>query len=140
LLVDDDQLLLRSLKRMLRACYDVSTSTNPDDALRVLNEQHVDIIVSDYEIPNTKGGLWLLGEVSERHPRVVRILISSRTVPHGADVARVAHRFVHKNAGVEILMRHITECLQVVEARTVRAYVVLSAARYIRNKLGKAEA
>lgn len=140
LLVDDDQLLLRTMKRMLRACYDVSISTNPDDALRVLNEQHIDVIVSDYEIPNTRGGLWLLGEVSEQHPEVVRILISSRAMPHAIAGCEVAHRFVHKSAGIEGLMRHITECLQGAETRSVRAYMALNLQRYILDKLGDAEA
>jgi len=111
LLVDDDQLLLRAARRLLQDHYRVLISPSPMDALRLLAEEHVDVLVTDYEIPNTKGGLWLLEQAKEQFPNVARILISSRTVPHEVRARDAVDRFVHKNAGIERLMSTITECL-----------------------------
>src|SRR5688572_22994385 len=94
LLVDDDHLLLRAIKRALQGCYDVSTSHSPDDALRLLKEQHVDVVVSDYEIPNACGGLWLLEEVGQRYPEAVRILMSSCSLSETVTGSKVIHRFI----------------------------------------------
>ena len=112
LIVDDDQLLLRTTRRVLGAHYRVLTSHDPIDALQVLKERHVDAIVSDYDIPNTEGGLWLLERVGERFPDVARILISSRAVPREISGSHAVERFVHKNASLEELVRNITECLE----------------------------
>lgn len=111
LLVDDDQLLLRAARRVLRAQYVVLISPGPTDALRVLDEEKVDVLVTDYEIPNTKGGVWLLEQAKQRFPNVARILISSRAVPQDVTASDAVDRFVHKNAGIDQLIRTITECL-----------------------------
>lgn len=50
LLVDDDQLLLRAARRVLKSHYHVLISSNPMDALQILAQDHVDALVSDYEI------------------------------------------------------------------------------------------
>ena len=111
LLVDDDQLLLRAARRVLRSHYRVLISPSPTDALRVLDEEKVDVLVTDHEIPNTKGGVWLLERAKERFPDVARILISSRAVPQAVQTSEAVDRFVHKNAGIDQLIRTITECL-----------------------------
>lgn len=111
LLVDDDQLLLRTTRRVLRGTFHVLISPSPTDALRVLGEQRVDVVVSDREIPNTKGGVWLLEQTRDQFPEVARILISSRAVPQAVIANDAVQRFVHKNAGIDALIRQITEAL-----------------------------
>lgn len=111
LLVDDDQLLLRATRRALQDRYHVLISSTPTDALRIMEEQPVDVLVSDYEIPTTEGGAWLLEQAERLFPSVARILISGRRVPQAVLGNHAVQCFVHKNAGIDELMRHVTSCL-----------------------------
>ena len=111
LLVDDDQLLLRATRRVLQSHYRVLISSNPTEALMILAQEHVDALVSDYEIPSTKGGAWLLAQAKELFPNVARILISSRAVPQEVLANEAVQRFVHKNAGIDELVRQVSDCL-----------------------------
>ncbi|HEY6723591.1 MAG TPA: response regulator [Polyangiaceae bacterium] len=111
LLVDDDQLLLRATRRVLKSHYHVLISTNPTEALMILAQEHVDALVSDYEIPSTKGGAWLLAQAKDLFPNVARILISSRPVPQEVLAHDAVQRFVHKNAGIDELVRQVSDCL-----------------------------
>lgn len=112
LLVDDDQLLLRATRRVLDGRFRVSISPSPTLALHTLKAHSIDVIVADYEIPSTKGGVWLLEQARDRFPNVGRILISSRAVPQEVLDSDAVHQFVHKNAGLEELIRCISECLE----------------------------
>lgn len=111
LLVDDDQLLLRATRRALKSHYHVLISSHPTEALMILAHEHVDALVSDYDIPSTKGGAWLLAQAKELFPNVARILISSRTVPQEVLATDAVQRFVHKNAGIDELLRQVSDCL-----------------------------
>jgi len=111
LLVDDDQLLLRATRRVLKSHYRVLISSNPTEALMILAHEQVDALVSDYEIPSTKGGAWLLAQAKDLFPNVARILISSRPVPQEVLANDAVQRFVHKNAGIEELVRQVSDCL-----------------------------
>lgn len=111
LLVDDDQLLLRATRRVLKNHYYVLISSNPTEALMILARERVDVLVSDYEMPSTQGGAWLLGQAKELFPNVARILISSRPVPPAVLANDAVQRFLHKNAGIEELVRQISHCL-----------------------------
>jgi CheY-like chemotaxis protein len=77
LLVDDDRLLLRSLARTLsQRRLRVLQATTPAQALLVLTTRHVDIVVSDFEMPGEPNGLELLAEVQRKFPLVRRVLMS----------------------------------------------------------------
>jgi DNA-binding NtrC family response regulator len=85
LLVDDEERILSALCRSLRReGYELVTARSAGEALRVLDERAVDVILSDQKMPGTNG-LELFGEVSRRHPRVVRMLLTGwpEDVPAG---------------------------------------------------------
>jgi response regulator RpfG family c-di-GMP phosphodiesterase len=76
LLVDDEERILSALCRSLRReGYELLTARSAAEALRVLDERPVDVILSDQKMPGTNG-LDLFGEVSRRHPEVVRMLLT----------------------------------------------------------------
>jgi response regulator RpfG family c-di-GMP phosphodiesterase len=76
LLVDDEERILSALCRSLRReGYELVTARSAVEALRVLDERRVDVILSDQKMPGTNG-LELFGEVSRRHPEVVRMLLT----------------------------------------------------------------
>jgi len=79
LFVDDEEAVLRSLKRLVRKeDYDVHLAGSGGEALRIMEEAPVDVIVSDQRMPEMTG-IQLLKQVKERWPQTVRILLSGYT-------------------------------------------------------------
>ena len=76
LLVDDEPAVLSSLKRLLRVLRcKVFTSVSPLEALELLKEQPVDIVISDMRMPEM-GGECFLEQVAAQYPEAERIVIS----------------------------------------------------------------
>jgi response regulator RpfG family c-di-GMP phosphodiesterase len=76
LLVDDEENILRSLKRILRKePYDISTATSGEEALALLNEQKFDLVISDARMPGMDGPT-LLSEIKKKWPWCIRILLT----------------------------------------------------------------
>ncbi|HEX4336999.1 MAG TPA: response regulator [Polyangiaceae bacterium] len=81
--VDDDELVLRSIRRLLRGKekdWDLVFLSDGHLALRELDRAPVDVIVSDVQMA-TMGGSKLLATIQERHPDVARIVLSGETDP-----------------------------------------------------------
>src|SRR5206468_2888271 len=84
---DDAELLagLRSVLRRERDRWDMVFANGPQAALAALANEPFDAIVSDMRMPGMDGGA-LLGHVHEKHPEMVRIILSGST--DHAEVAR----------------------------------------------------
>jgi len=79
LLVDDEVNVLRALRRVLRSePVEVRTATRAAEALAMLDEHPAQVVVSDQRMPDGTG-VDLLAAVRERHPEVVRLLLSAFT-------------------------------------------------------------
>lgn len=55
LIIDDDPLMLKSIKNQLQGIYDVATAINGKIALKFLSNKHTDLILLDYEMPVETG-------------------------------------------------------------------------------------
>lgn len=76
LFVDDDPLVLRAAARILASePFETLTAGSAEEALDVLDRVHVQVVVSDENMPGMRGTA-LLAEVSRRHPRTVRVLMT----------------------------------------------------------------
>lgn len=76
LFVDDERAVLRSLYRMFRERgYEIFLADNGEDALKVFANNDVDLVVADMRMPNMNGHQ-LLRKVKERHPGVMRLILS----------------------------------------------------------------
>lgn len=79
LMVDDEARILTALRRTLRReGYELLTAGTAAEAIRVLEERPVDLILSDQKMPGMSG-LALLAEVARRQPTVARLLITGWT-------------------------------------------------------------
>ena len=79
LLVDDEPRILSALRRTLRRePYEVLTAEGPVEALRAIESQPLDLVMTDLKMPGMTG-LELLERVAARHPRAARILITGGT-------------------------------------------------------------
>jgi len=76
LFVDDVPALTCALARGLRRePYRIMTADDPHEALRIMDEMEVDVIVSDECMPGMSGSE-LLARVRERHPRTIRLILT----------------------------------------------------------------
>lgn len=81
LVVDDDPALRESLVRMLAECDLLAIgATSSLDALRILQQSHVDVVVVD-QFTWGIDGVGLLSDVRQRWPHVQRILFMSEAAP-----------------------------------------------------------
>ena len=104
--VDDDETDLLILRRVLRpvaAEWDMTFVSSGQDALKVMEQSSFDVIVSDMQMPGMDG-VELLEAVMERHPDVVRIILSS-VVEEDTKLraVKVAHIWMAKPCDVEFL-------------------------------------
>ena len=76
LLVDDEEYVLHSMSRLLRKeGYSILTATNAIEALAILKENPVALIISDQTMPGIKG-IDLLKTIKARYPETVRIILT----------------------------------------------------------------
>ncbi len=74
LLVDDEQLDV--IEQLLEGHCDIITATSGPIALDIVESQKIDVVVADQRMP-TMTGLELLEIVKERHPLIVRIILTA---------------------------------------------------------------
>jgi DNA-binding NtrC family response regulator len=75
LFVDDDPLVLRSLSRAVGHAVAVWTASCAEEAIDILREQSVDVVVSDLDLPDMNG-IELLGVIRREHPRAIRMMLT----------------------------------------------------------------
>jgi len=97
LFVDDDQLTLEILRKMLSGMcgeWDIHFTDNGPEALLLLTESDFEVIVSDMRMPEMDG-TELLKKVREKHPDMVRIILSAFS-DHKAIMrtVRLAHQYI----------------------------------------------
>lgn len=79
LFVDDDPLLTRAFRRMFPApAFEVRTAPDGEAALALLEAQAPDVLLADYQMPRMNGAQ-LLGQVRQRWPEVVRMLVTGQS-------------------------------------------------------------
>ena len=76
LLVDEEEGVLSALKRLLRKDYDLLLATNGEDALHLLEKNHVDLIMAGQRMPAGMTGVEFLKRAKVLKPKVVRIVLS----------------------------------------------------------------
>ena len=76
-IVDDEDMVLTSLRSflLLETDYEVETWKSPREALESLRKKNLDLIISDYLMPEMNGIEFLL-EVKKIHPFATRILLT----------------------------------------------------------------
>ena len=78
LVVDDEPANLRSLSRLFREEFEVFTATSGAEALELLKQHDVAVLITDQRMPGMTGIELLKNTVSIR-PRMVRIILTGYT-------------------------------------------------------------
>ncbi|MPV69355.1 EAL domain-containing protein [Burkholderia sp. BE17] len=132
LLVDHDPAVLQTLRQALgRDGYEVLGTTDPADALDLLAQHRVGVIVSDFRMPNLSG-IDLLQRVKALYPDIVRILLSG--YGEGQSIAAASgdgsvQKLLIKPWDVALLRQHIAESFKRFERSTLHNRIGLDAAR-----------
>ncbi|MBA4389767.1 MAG: hypothetical protein C0399_02365 [Syntrophus sp. (in: bacteria)] len=76
LFVDDERNILKSIQReLLTADFEVFTAQGAREGLEILERENIDIVISDYRMPEIDG-FEFLKMVKEKYPGVYRIILS----------------------------------------------------------------
>lgn len=76
LLVDDEEPILNSLRRLLRSQpYEILVADSGAKALEILKERPVDLVMTDARMPNMDGAT-LLAQIRKLYPSTLRILLT----------------------------------------------------------------
>ena len=116
LFVDDNENVIDGIKRQLRPYRDqwqLFFADSGAQALQLMTQQPIDLIISDMMMPEMRGDQ-LLKKVSELYPATVRIILSGyadeATLKSGLEVA---HQYLSKPCTAEILREAITQIFKV---------------------------
>jgi len=126
LLVDDEAPLLHALERLFRpAGYRLLAAASGAEALRLLDEHDVQVILSDHRMPGMSG-IELLARARAAHPDCVRMVLSgyadieaiTEAINHGH-----VYKFLHKPWDNEQLLANVRDAFaRHDEARRARLF------------------
>ncbi len=78
LVVDDEEEILHSLHRLLRTEFDVHTARSGPEALQILKQQPLHVVLSDQRTPEMEG-VELLSQAQGERPRAIRVMFTGYT-------------------------------------------------------------
>ena len=115
LFVDDEPKVLEGLRRMLypyRNDWQMVFVSSAADALRQLSQSQFDVLITDVRMPQMSG-IELLSQVVERHPQVVRMVLSGMaekevTLPS----VMLAHQYLDKPCDAATLRAAVERVFQ----------------------------
>lgn len=135
LIVDDEPEVIASIQSALhKEPYEIMSASNGEEGLHILDEQSVDVVVCNDEMPDMKG-VDFLAESQRRHPKVLRVMLSG-TAERDALIEAVntagIYRFVAKPVQPAQLAKVLREALQV--SRVAEAQVEVWAAAQLQRQ------
>ena len=84
LFVDDEKRVLNSMRGLFRRDYELFLTTDGAEAVKLVAEHDIDVIVADQRMPGLTG-VEVLGQVREASPRTVRILLTGYADPEAIE-------------------------------------------------------
>jgi putative nucleotidyltransferase with HDIG domain len=112
LFVDDEPNILQGLRRMLRPMRDewqMDFAGSGREALDILSRDPADVVVTDMRMPEMDGAT-LLEHIVERHPRIVRIVLSGHAERDSLMRATaLAHQYLGKPCDPDVLREKIAQ-------------------------------
>ncbi len=76
LFVDDEEKALNALKRVfLEENYEILTAVSGEDAIEIIKNNKVHLVITDYKMPQM-GGAELLKKIKELWPEIIRIMLT----------------------------------------------------------------
>ena len=118
LLIDDEERILRSLRMLFFSGYNVRMTTDPYEAIKILRDERVHVVVSDQRMPVMQGSE-LLRIARETSPATMRILLTGYS-DLDASIASVnegeVFRYLMKPWDAEEVKKVVAEAAAIAEA------------------------
>ncbi len=109
LCVDDDEGIVKALQRVLKTdSYDVIFASSGDHALELLENNTVQVVLTDLMMPNMNG-VELLATVKEKYPDIVRLILT------GADDKNLIAKLINTGG----IYRYVTKPWDNEELKTI---------------------
>lgn len=116
LFVDDNENVISGIQRQLRPYRDEWTlffAHNGSEALKVMAQQAIDLIVSDIIMPEMRGDE-LLKKVSQLYPGTVRMILSGYADEETLKSSlEVAHQYLSKPCNADVLREAISQIFKI---------------------------
>jgi DNA-binding NtrC family response regulator len=115
LLVDDEERILRSLSMLLRTQYQIFATSDGHEALKILRQENIHVVISDQRMP-VMSGTELLRQARDIAPDTIRILLTGYS---DADAALDAlndgeiFRYINKPWGPKELRETIAQAAHI---------------------------
>jgi len=120
LFVDDEKQITRGIRTALRKePYEICIANSGEEALAMIDQKTVDVVVSDEEMPGMRGSEFL-SIVRERHPDTIRLVLTGQASIDAAVEAineAAVYRFLMKPCAPEDLATVVGEALDEREQR-----------------------
>ena len=110
LFVDDDKNLIEGISRLLtieRSDIDFDTAASGEDALKLLDANRYDVLVSDQKMGGMSG-LTLLSIVRTKYPAMKRVMLSAQVHENVFKEAEsLANKYISKPCDFEMIISEI---------------------------------
>lgn len=113
-IVDDEEFILKELRILLGRTYKVHVFVNPEEAEVFVDQNEVDMVISDEMMPEMRGSV-LLARIHKKHPDICNIVLSGQAEKD--DIVRAVNEghifsFLYKPAERQQLMNVIEKGLE----------------------------
>ncbi|MBN2802497.1 MAG: HDOD domain-containing protein [Deltaproteobacteria bacterium] len=113
--VDDENNILMGLKRLFRNMrneWDMSFANSGEEALKIMSEKHIDVIVTDMRMP-IMDGAQLLSIVAKKYPNAVRIVLSGHSDKEAVlRAVGQTHQYLTKPCDPDLLRNTVNRTLE----------------------------
>lgn len=126
LVVDDEENILKAIRRQLHKKFTVQTAIGAQEAFAILRENRIDVVLSDHQMPGITGTEFL-AQVRREFPNTVRLMLTGyadvNTVIAAINDGRV-EQYIQKPWDAGQLERIISDSYEVLEIRTTNERLV----------------
>jgi signal transduction histidine kinase len=114
LVLDDEPDVVRSVQDLLRLDYKVLGATSAQEAMKMMDEHDIHVVMTDQRMPGTSG-VEFLGKVRSKHPEAIRLLFTGyadiRAVIDAINHGKV-YRYINKPWDPDELQAIIREAVE----------------------------
>ncbi|MHB1392305.1 MAG: response regulator [Clostridia bacterium] len=136
LFVDDEKQILKAIRRLfLETDYKIYTADSGEEALQIMSDTKVDLIVADMRMP-VMDGYELLKEVKQKYPATIRLILSGyaeEKLVISALQNNLAKIYLFKPWDNQSLIRTIQQALEVEEILSSER--ILNSIKFVKNNL-----
>jgi len=76
LVIDDEKQILSAIRRSLNGYFEVYTAENEREAQFTLDNNDIEVVISDYNLESSVTGAELLGSINKKRPYISRIILT----------------------------------------------------------------